>query len=302
MVMRSRTRGFTLIEVLVVIAILGMLVALLLPAIQKVREAANRMKCQSNLRQAAVAMHTYHHDHGKLPPSFVGCCWGTWVVKTLPYLEQDSLARLYEDWGVTTGRRYSHEPNRSMVCSKRLAVLTCPSDARQTVNGMTSHNYAINLGNTSTYQTPVVSGVRFAGAPFTVGQPLASAALEDITAGDGTSQTLLLAEVVQGINDHRGFSWWGPASGFVTIIGPNSPEPDSFRGGTCRYPHENNPPCLHAWGPAGDRMAARSRHAGMGVNAVLCDGGVRFIQESIHPNVWRALSTTRGGELVSGEW
>jgi prepilin-type N-terminal cleavage/methylation domain-containing protein len=295
--MRRRTQGFTLIELLVVIAIIGILIALLLPAIQKVREAANKMKCQSNLRQLALAMHNYHNDHGILPPSFVGCCHGTWVVKNLPYIEQENLSKLYRDWGVTTGLRYSQEPNRSTVCTKRLALLTCPSDGENTLSGMSSHNYAINLGNTSTYQTAAVGGVRFGGAPFNVPQPLKSATLHEITAGDGTANTFLLAEVVQGVDDHRGFSWWGPAAGFVTSIAPNSPEPDSFRGGRCSYPHQNNPPCVHATSAAGDRMAARSRHVG-GVNVVLCDGGIRFIKDGVPIDLWRALSTTRGGEVI----
>src|SRR5712691_720474 len=99
-----RVRGFTLIELLVVIAIIGVLIALLLPAVQKVREAANRIKCQNNLKQLGVAMHNYHDTALTLPKSedsktaYV-CCWGTWQVLILPYLEQEGAFRTYQNWG-----------------------------------------------------------------------------------------------------------------------------------------------------------------------------------------------------------
>src|SRR5881392_2713123 len=107
--MLRRRDGFTLIELLVVIAIIGVLVGLLLPAVQKVREAANRMKCQSNLKQLALACHSYHDSTGQFPPGGLinpnwngtngtwnaagGWTWdkGSWLVYTLPYMEQDNL-------------------------------------------------------------------------------------------------------------------------------------------------------------------------------------------------------------------
>src|SRR5262245_29926307 len=100
---RIRPRSaFTLIELLVVIAIIAVLMALLLPAIQKVREASNRMLCASNLRQIALATHHYHNDHGRLPPGYLGSQPGVFphfdqhqmtgmMVFLLPYLEQENL-------------------------------------------------------------------------------------------------------------------------------------------------------------------------------------------------------------------
>src|SRR5690349_18096255 len=108
----SRRSGFTLIELLVVIAIIALLMALLLPAIQKVREAANKMICASNLRQLGIAAHDYHTDYAKLPPGYygpvranggnttyavnrgphLGC-----LVALLPYLEQDNLLKALRD-------------------------------------------------------------------------------------------------------------------------------------------------------------------------------------------------------------
>src|SRR5262245_17985795 len=91
----SHRRGFTLIELLVVIAIIGVLIALLLPAVQQAREAARRIQCTNNLKQIGLAMHNYHDTVGSFPPARKGCCWGTWNIFILPYIEQASL---YNAW------------------------------------------------------------------------------------------------------------------------------------------------------------------------------------------------------------
>lgn len=290
-VQRSLQRlGFTLIELLVVIAIIAILIALLVPAVQKVREAAARTQCINNLKQLALGMHGYHGAYKTLPPGMSPsdqtagdshCCWGTWMVAILPYVDQGDVFALYKNYGGddATGPRYGAAPNTE-VTTVRFSVMTCPSDyPNAPLASITSHNYGVNYGNTTLYQSPTVTVAgatyNFGGAPFGVnlGYPLTR-----IT--DGTSNTIMFAEMIQGQRaDLRGFAWWGPGSGIVTSAGPNTSSPDQMEAGYCD-PGLPNPPCTATSPADGEIMFARSRHIG-GVHVALCDGTARFVDNNI---------------------
>jgi prepilin-type N-terminal cleavage/methylation domain-containing protein len=319
--MQYQRRGFTLIELLVVIAIIAVLIGLLVPAVQKVREAAARAECENNLKQIALAMHHYHDVNKKLPPQTAlnknSCCYGTWQMAILPYVELNNLWNDYLNWGNTVagGPNYEQQANL-LVTSQRLPIFTCPSDEPAaaksgTYNGtkylITQHNYLVNVGNIDYSQgkdgtlPDQPAGLTFKGAPFSRSVQFR---LTDIT--DGTSTTLMLSEVKQGQGqDFRGLTWWAEGSGFTVYRTPNSPGPDYIANGsgapgcvpTSQNPANADCQAFPSPNPNWNVFTARSRHID-GVNVALCDGSGRFVSNSISWTTWQALGTSRGGEAV----
>jgi type II secretory pathway pseudopilin PulG len=295
---------------LVVIAIIGILIALLLPAVQKVREAASRIKCQNNLKQLALGMHNYHDTNAALPYGSRrlpdgpgdGLWWDDhgWYSAMGPYIEQDNWSKL-----INFELSFSNVVNEQARRFK-MAIFACPSDSGLVQNEWQNRmwarlrgNYVVNFGNTN-YGQRTKNGVTFKGAPFgfVTGKRFA-----DIP--DGLTNTLLMSECIT-ITD-TGAAWGGPLSDFTTSLGgqafeawltPNSPTPDE-EARVIPPPHALNGNPLPTYVPDTrlQSFAARSKHT-RGVNASLCDGSVRYFPNAINLDIWRALSTAQGEETV----
>ena len=294
----AQKRGFTLIELLVVIAIIAVLVALLLPAVQQAREAARRSSCKNNLKQLGLAMHNYHDVTNNLPiasmsSTFAGSTSGyVWGRAILPYIEQGPM---YDAWNENI--EYHSGSNLTLIRTI-IPGLLCPSDpATKTWNNVPNYNYAVNLGNTTVNSTNPFNGVNHQGGTFKYSGSTRgySYKFRDLT--DGTSNTLLMAEVRQGqiVSDLRGLTWYGPHVGFTTHYPPNTDIPDRLSSGFCRP--SAGLPCQGTDGSNPQNFSARSRHTG-GVQVIMADGAVRFVSENIDIGTWRDLSTRGGGEVI----
>ena len=294
MAIRHR-RAFTLIELLVVLGIIGLLLSLLLPAVQKVRATASRLQCQNNLKQLALASHTYESSTGVLPAGVRAGAKGepypylSWMGQLLPQLEQGPL------WATTVSafeasRNNPFRPPHLGIMTP-LKVTSCPADSRQSEAHNTHQGMRVAttgyLGNQGLdFRTP--NGVLY----------FASATrLTDVT--DGTSNTLLAGE--RPPSPDFWFGWWYAGAGEagtgaadvvlgVRELNINTSEytaacargPYAFRAGDASQMCDT----FHFW----------SLHSG-GANFAFCDGSVRFLRYSADP-ILPALATRAGGEVV----
>ncbi|HWG45612.1 MAG TPA: DUF1559 domain-containing protein [Gemmataceae bacterium] len=297
-------RAFTLIELLVVIAIIAILIGLLLPAVQKVREAAARSQCTNNFKQWGLAMHMYNDTMGTLPPGAVHNPRHTWVPHLWPFIEQQNLANLYGNPNV---QQFYNPPaiNQGALtgaCAMQVKMYYCPSDRPGAYDTHDSYyrcrgNYMVNFG---THTIPD----SYAGnpsAPFS--DPNNTGGITQTTAiqriPDGTSSTLLMSEIIVAMGDsdqnsHGDFQNDDAAQvgwAFMTVTTPNSMTPDQIFCGTNNDPRA---PCVNS---SPEYETARSRHTN-GINALFCDGSVHFLTNSINLITWQALGSATGSEPV----
>jgi prepilin-type N-terminal cleavage/methylation domain-containing protein/prepilin-type processing-associated H-X9-DG protein len=332
--------GFTLIELLVAVGIIGLLIALLLPAVQQAREASRRAACGNNFRQIALALHNYQSTHSVYPsasgmPDNVTdkTGWPIGIIQVkffsaytqmLPQLEQGILfERLNFEVEMDDPYRYPKPavilgPNRTAM-SATLAVFLCPSDAPRGDPGWTGGcNYRVNLGTDrwDTIQESPTDG------PLMSVRCTTPAAIRD-----GLSNTVAFGEKLRGrVSDpvanprtdmFRGglgapytadesldacLAGFDPTR-FLTAAGLTWSVGDPSQ--TC-YNHIIGPNstmpdcCLFGGDPISGIVAARSNHPG-GVQAAMADGSVRFFKTSIDRRVWRAVGTRAGGEIIPAD-
>jgi prepilin-type N-terminal cleavage/methylation domain-containing protein/prepilin-type processing-associated H-X9-DG protein len=309
-----RCRGFTLIELLVVIAIIAVLMSLLIPAVQKVREAAARIKCANNMKQLGVACHAYHDVNGQFPPAILMwyATWGdwngtsniedprfgpNWICLILPYIEQGNLYNTGQPQLYTAAQGWSQQWR--VMRGTQIKVLQCPSDYHnqppysQTGGGWERGNYAANAGpGWWPYSVGGQGEWEWSNAWFRAAPVLGinyGATLTELTNEDGTAFTVLLNEVRIGVadTDCRG-SW---ALGF-----PGASVTCANAIGDCILPNDCNEysddlmhcDMFYYWGiGTTDAMGcwpgcwstqaqARSKHPN-GVNCCMADGSTRFV-------------------------
>jgi prepilin-type N-terminal cleavage/methylation domain-containing protein/prepilin-type processing-associated H-X9-DG protein len=319
-----RKRGFTLIELLVVIAIIAILIGLLLPAVQKVRDAAARMSCQNNLKQIGLALHNYHDANGFFPPAYSvilttpsATSWGVYI---LPYMEQDNLYKQFNLTG-TIGSTANQA-----ATSTHLKVFQCPATPNPnrlyTDGPVPGAAFVPTWGNGTLTWTAsagdytVTTGIRVAtlNACFADGgggnrdgalesvalanpsAPLTGTRIPAIT--DGTSNTMVIGELagrpavyragklVAPTSPFSGAGWGGALSGENWFIGSLFDGSEPANGGPCVVN------CTNSRG-----RGLYSFHTSA-ANVVLADGSVRSISASINHCTFAFLVTKKKGEVI----
>ena len=321
--MRKRHAAFTLIELLVVIMIIGVLVALLLPAVQAAREAARRMSCANNLKQIGLSLHGYHAAHGSFPAGNInrgaGLCpgaaepvssfstqSGNWLIAILPYVEQNELYNRYDN-------RYSNESEENKsVRETTVATYACPSDSAigtlavpasgpaskveakyapgsyRAVTGWSGDGIDFLDSEMMFDYKPEWRGpIHAVYTSFAWGYGVES--FSDIT--DGTSSTLMVGESTTSSNLARR-TFWAYSFAYYSQSGVTSQQ-RTLWGDYDRCVQSDGVgaeiPCKRQWG---------SFHSG-GMNFMFCDGTVHFIQTDIDLDLLAGMATIAGEETLA---
>ncbi len=312
----QKRRGFTLIELLVVIAIIAILIGLLLPAVQKVRDAAARMKCSNNLKQMGLALHNYHDVNGKFPNGIVSSGdayhpYWSWMAQMMPFYEQDNLYKQADTWAHGTTTAYQFWPwggfwispmtpaNPALGVSVK--TLICPSDSRQEIlltgtqagiypsSNVAFTGYLASAGSAEGNEVYAGTG-QSNGILFWTSQTR----MGDIT--DGTSNTLLVGE--RPPSKDLFYGWWFAGAGWDgsgvgdVVLGARSVNYAASLGCSSSFvgfqQGNLNNTCdqAHWW----------SLHTGGG-NFLYGDGSVHFLTYSANA-VLPQLASRNGGEVI----
>jgi prepilin-type N-terminal cleavage/methylation domain-containing protein/prepilin-type processing-associated H-X9-DG protein len=290
--MSRRRGGFTLIELLVVIAIIAILIALLLPAVQKVREAAARVKCANNLKQMGLALHNYAGVNGPLPPAYAntpanpydyipGWGWGTFI---LPFVEQDAQYSLLQPKRNLFGG--GANPAAPITATQTLLKLfRCPSD-----NGPDYNDFR-NFFPTSNYRA--VCGFNNAGGLFYTNYDFggvmfqnSAIRISDIT--DGTSTTLAIGECMYDTTTSKWAAIWPGMIGYFN---------SSIFISCVMWQVDDASADINGTAP----QAFSSRHPG-GAMFVFCDGSVRFFREGGNIQNLKYMAGRNDGNVVNPDF
>lgn len=300
-----KRRGFTLIELLVVMTIIGVLVALILPAVQQAREAARRMQCKSNVKQLLLAMHNYEEVHRVFPLSYARgpAPYGSseigvsWMQMILPMIDQGNLYS-----ALRFGQPLAH-PANTLVAQTAVPLYLCPSDSndgrmdfRSNVPGLWGvNNYKACSGSNWAWGafSPVVSTAgRNANNPDGLdhgnglicrggGNRPTTTRMADVT--DGTAHTFAVGEAVPLWSRHTWWYWFNATTGTCAIPLNFKMQPDRQVSGE---------------GDWAQNYSFLSRHTGGG-HFGMVDGSARFVSENIDLFLYRRLGTIQGAEVVN---
>jgi prepilin-type N-terminal cleavage/methylation domain-containing protein len=311
---KVRKKGFTLIELLVVIAIIAILIGLLLPAVQKVREAAARTQAQNNLKQIGLASHNYHDAVGHLPPAFVeygltkGYKDGSWVVHTLPYIEQDNLKRQVDDNTSASGQYYAITYNQSPP-----KPYINPLDPSQS-------NGAYNDSGWGIYSVTgyVANYLALGGLVNKTTSPtfLLDTKKKLLSLTDGTSSTILYTTRL-AVCERNPCAYRPSYSGSFYNIAPYANASDWYEwmpvinywkdgatstgyltGAATKF--QVNPTWAGKTATCDFRLPTQVGSGGILVG--LGDGSVRVVTGSVSGDTWWAAMTPTGGEILGVDW